>query len=135
MILYDLVEPGLDTCAEPRHRTAGIRAADPLGADVLLAAVPGADDDADTAALPAAPRDPVPDPDRVADGNAVGCPAATRGPGPLPGPPGRHGVRPVAAVPEALPVPGEPGRRTGTVTRGHETLVRRAAVPPRTPAA
>ncbi|MDT9680557.1 hypothetical protein RND61_00420 [Streptomyces sp. TRM76323] len=29
MIQYDLVEPGLATCAEPRCRTAGARAAAP----------------------------------------------------------------------------------------------------------
>ncbi|MFJ8696343.1 hypothetical protein [Streptomyces roseolilacinus] len=135
MTLYDLVEPGLDTCAEPRYRTAGIRAADPLGADALLAAVPGTNDDADTAALAVALRVLVPDPDRVADRNVVERLAAMRDLGLLLGPPKRPGVQPVAAVPEVLSVLREPGRRTDLVPRDNETLVRRAAVPPRTPAA
>lgn len=47
---------------DPRHMTEDIRAADPLGADALLAAVPVLNARADTAALTVALRALVPAP-------------------------------------------------------------------------
>ncbi|MFJ3163433.1 monodechloroaminopyrrolnitrin synthase PrnB family protein [Streptomyces kanasensis] len=117
MSLYDVVEPGLVTCAEPRYRIAEIRAADPLGADAVLAAVPGINRDADTAALTVALRALVPDLDRVAGWSVVEALAGMRDLGVLLGSLKRHGTEPVAAVPEVLPVLEELARRTDMVPR------------------
>ncbi|WP_149184075.1 monodechloroaminopyrrolnitrin synthase PrnB family protein [Streptomyces sp. TRM49041] len=118
MTLYDLVEPGLViACAEPRYRISEIRAADPLGADALLAAVPGMNRDADVAALTVALRALAPDLDRVAEWSVVEALAGMRDLGLLLGSLKRHGAEPVAAVPEVLPVLEELGRRTGMVPR------------------
>ncbi|MFG3494762.1 monodechloroaminopyrrolnitrin synthase PrnB family protein [Streptomyces sp. NPDC047928] len=117
MTLYDLVAPGLDTCAEPRYRIAEIRAADPLGADALLAAVPAMNRDADVPALTVALRALVPDLDRVAEWSVVEALAGMRDLGLLLGSLKRHGTEPVAAVPEVLPVLQELGRRTDMVPR------------------
>ncbi|RST18738.1 DUF1864 family protein [Streptomyces sp. WAC05374] len=117
MTLYDLVAPGLDTCAEPRYRIAEIRAADPLGADALLTALPAMNRDADVPALTVALRALVPDPDRVAEWCVIEALAAMRDLGMLLGSLKRHGVQPVAAVPEVLPVLQELARRTDMVPR------------------
>ncbi|MEV6393263.1 monodechloroaminopyrrolnitrin synthase PrnB family protein [Streptomyces sp. NPDC051907] len=117
MTLYDLVAPGLDVHSEPRYRIAEIRAADPLGADVLLAALPAMNDAADTAALTVALRALVPGPDRVAGLGVVDALAAMRDLGMLLGSLKRHGVQPLAVAPEALPVLQELGRRTDMVPR------------------
>ncbi|GAA4899812.1 monodechloroaminopyrrolnitrin synthase PrnB family protein [Streptomyces coeruleoprunus] len=117
MTLYELVEPGLVTCAEPRYRIAEIRAADPLGADALLAAVPAMNRDADVAALTVALRALVPELDRVDEWSVVDALAAMRDLGLLLGSLKRHGTEPLAAVPEALPVLQELGRRTDMVPR------------------
>ncbi|CAM5649256.1 monodechloroaminopyrrolnitrin synthase PrnB family protein [Streptomyces narbonensis] len=89
---------------DPRHRTEDIRAADPLGADALLAAVPAMNARADTAALTVALRALVPDQDRAAQWSVAGALAAMRDLGILLGSLKRHGIQPLAAVPEALPV-------------------------------
>ncbi|MET9801275.1 monodechloroaminopyrrolnitrin synthase PrnB family protein [Streptomyces sp. NPDC006368] len=117
MTLYDLVAPGLDTVAEPRYRIAEIRAADPLGADALLAALPAMNRDADVAALTVALRALVPDLDRAAEWSVVEALAAMRDLGMLLGSLKRHGTEPVAAVPEVLPVLEELARRTDMVPR------------------
>ncbi|MER8045736.1 monodechloroaminopyrrolnitrin synthase PrnB family protein [Streptomyces sp. NPDC094032] len=114
---YDLVVPGLDERTDPRCRTGDIRAADPLGADAVLAAVPAMNADADTAALTVALRALVPDPDRAADWSVVAALAAMRDLGILLGSLKRHGVQPVAAVPEVLPVLELLARRTDMVPR------------------
>ncbi|MEV7282777.1 monodechloroaminopyrrolnitrin synthase PrnB family protein [Streptomyces sp. NPDC093111] len=114
---YDLVVPGLDAPADPRCRTGDIRAADPLGADALLAAVPAMNADADVAALTVALRAVVPDPDRAADWSVVAALAAMRDLGILLGSLKRHGVQPVTAVPEVLPVLELLARRTDMVPR------------------
>ncbi|MFI8520446.1 monodechloroaminopyrrolnitrin synthase PrnB family protein [Streptomyces sp. NPDC085481] len=115
MTLYDLVVPGLDR--DPRYRIADIRAADPLGADALLAAVPAMNADADVAALTVALRALVPDLDRAAEWSVADALAAMRDLGILLGSLKRHGVQPVAAVPEVLPVLELIGRRTDMVPR------------------
>ncbi|MFB6839304.1 monodechloroaminopyrrolnitrin synthase PrnB family protein [Streptomyces sp. NPDC056361] len=102
---------------DPRHRTEDIRAADPLGADALLAAVPAMNERGDTAALTVALRALVPDPDRAALWSVGGAAAAMRDLGILLGSLKRHGVQPLAAVPEALPVLELLGRRTDMVPR------------------
>ncbi|MFB7587276.1 monodechloroaminopyrrolnitrin synthase PrnB family protein [Streptomyces sp. NPDC056169] len=102
---------------DPRHRTEDIRAADPLGADALLAAVPAMNDRADTAALTVALRALVPDQDRAAQWSVGAALAAMRDLGILLGSLKRHGVQPLAAVPEALPVLELLGRRTDMVPR------------------
>ncbi|MFG2896476.1 monodechloroaminopyrrolnitrin synthase PrnB family protein [Streptomyces zaomyceticus] len=102
---------------DPRHRTDDIRAADPLGADALLAAVPAMNADADTAALTVALRALVPDPDRAAQWSVGAACAAMRDLGILLGSLKRHGVQPLTAVPEALPVLELLGRRTDMVPR------------------
>ncbi|MDN3295962.1 DUF1864 family protein [Streptomyces ficellus] len=117
MTLYDLVAPGLDTCAEPRYRIAEIREADPLGADALLAALPAMNRDADIPALTVALRALVPDLDRVSEWCVIEALAAMRDLGMLLGSLKRHGVQPVAAVPEVLPVLEELARRTDMVPR------------------
>ncbi len=117
MTLYDLVAPGLELSGEPRYRIAEIRAADPLGADALLAAVPAMNADADVAALTVALRALVPDPDRVAALAITDALAAMRDLGLLLGSLKRHGVQPLAVVPEVLPVLQELGRRTDMVPR------------------
>ncbi|MFV0127683.1 monodechloroaminopyrrolnitrin synthase PrnB family protein [Streptomyces sp. HMX112] len=117
MTLYDLVAPGLDTVADPRYRIAEIRAADPLGADALLAALPAMNRAADVPALTVALRTLVPDPDRVAGWCVIEALAAMRDLGMLLGSLKRHGVQPVAAVPEVLPVLEELARRTDMVPR------------------
>ncbi|MFI2347257.1 monodechloroaminopyrrolnitrin synthase PrnB family protein [Streptomyces sp. NPDC019443] len=117
LTLYDLVAPGLDLHGEPRYRIAEICAADPLGADALLAALPGMNADADAPALTVALRTLVPDPDRVAALAITDALAAMRDLGILLGSLKRHGVEPVAAVPEVLPVLEELGRRTDMVPR------------------
>ncbi|MGA5099182.1 monodechloroaminopyrrolnitrin synthase PrnB family protein [Streptomyces lavendulocolor] len=117
MTLYDLVAPCLDTCAEPRYRITEIRDADPLGADALLAALPAMNRDADVPALTVALRTLVPDPDRVAGWCVIEALAAMRDLGMLLGSLKRHGVEPVAAVPEVLPVLEELARRTDMVPR------------------
>ncbi|MFF9866970.1 monodechloroaminopyrrolnitrin synthase PrnB family protein [Streptomyces sp. NPDC013953] len=117
MTLYDLVAPGLDTTTEPRYRIAEIRAADPLGADPLLAALPAMNRDADVPALTVALRTLVPDPDRVAEWSIVEALAGMRDIGMLLGSLKRHGTEPAAAVPEILPVLEELARRTDMVPR------------------
>ncbi|GGU00087.1 MULTISPECIES: monodechloroaminopyrrolnitrin synthase PrnB family protein [Streptomyces] len=117
MTLYDLVAPGLDERGDPRYRISDIRAADPLGADALLAALPGMNADADVAALTVALRTLVPDPDRAAEWSVVDALAAMRDLGILLGSLKRHGIQPVAAVPEVLPVLELLGRRTDMVPR------------------
>ncbi|MET9953062.1 monodechloroaminopyrrolnitrin synthase PrnB family protein [Streptomyces sp. NPDC006339] len=117
MTLYDLVVPGLDERTDPRYRTAEIRAADPLGADAVLAALPAMNADADTPALTVALRALVPDLDRAAQWSVVDALAAMRDLGILLGSLKRHGVQPVAAVPEVLPVLELIGRRTDMVPR------------------
>ncbi|WP_336318626.1 monodechloroaminopyrrolnitrin synthase PrnB family protein [Streptomyces lavendofoliae] len=117
MTLYDLVAPCLDTCAEPRYRITEIRDADPLGADALLAALPAMNRDADVPALTVALRALVPDLDRVAEWCVIEALAAMRDLGMLLGSLKRHGVQPVAAVPEVLPVLEELARRTDMVPR------------------
>ncbi|MET9721504.1 monodechloroaminopyrrolnitrin synthase PrnB family protein [Streptomyces zaomyceticus] len=102
---------------DPRHRTDDIRAADPLGADALLAAVPAMNADADVAALTVALRALVPDPDRAAQWSVGAACAAMRDLGILLGSLKRHGVQPLTAVPEALPVLELLGRRTDMVPR------------------
>ncbi|MFD7320131.1 monodechloroaminopyrrolnitrin synthase PrnB family protein [Streptomyces sp. NPDC059875] len=96
---------------------AEIRAADPLGADALLAAVPAMNADADTPALTVALRTLVPDPERAAEWSVVDALAAMRDLGILLGSLKRHGIQPVAAVPEVLPVLELLGRRTDMVPR------------------
>ncbi|MER7516334.1 monodechloroaminopyrrolnitrin synthase PrnB family protein [Streptomyces sp. NPDC126499] len=117
MTLYDLVVPGLDERSDPRYRMADIRAADPLGADAVLAALPAMNADADTPALTVALRALVPDLDRAAEWSVVDALAAMRDLGILLGSLKRHGVQPVAAVPEVLPVLELIGRRTDMVPR------------------
>ncbi|MFJ3904715.1 monodechloroaminopyrrolnitrin synthase PrnB family protein [Streptomyces sp. NPDC090025] len=117
MTPYDLVVPGLDARTDPRYRMADIRAADPLGADAVLAAVPAMNADADTAALTVALRALVPEPERAAGWSVVDALAAMRDLGLLLGSLKRHGVQPVAAVPEVLPVLELLGRRTDMVPR------------------
>ncbi|MFI8827895.1 monodechloroaminopyrrolnitrin synthase PrnB family protein [Streptomyces sp. NPDC053431] len=117
MTLYDLVVPGLDERTDPRYRTADIRSADPLGADAVLAALPAMNAEADTAALTVALRALVPDVDRAAEWSVVAALAAMRDLGILLGSLKRHGVQPVAAVPEVLPVLELLGRRTDMVPR------------------
>ncbi|MEU9010575.1 monodechloroaminopyrrolnitrin synthase PrnB family protein [Streptomyces sp. NPDC048479] len=117
LTLYDLVAPGLDLRGEPRYRIAEIRAADPLGADALLAALPTMNAAADVPALTVALRTLVPDPDRVAALGVTDALAAMRDLGILLGSLKRHGTEPVAAVPEVLPVLEELGRRTDMVPR------------------
>ncbi|MFC8080962.1 monodechloroaminopyrrolnitrin synthase PrnB family protein [Streptomyces sp. NPDC057307] len=117
MTLYDLVAPAIEARSEPRYRIAGIRAADPLGADAILAAVPAMNRDADVPALTVALRTLVPDPDRTASLSVVDALAAVRDLGLLLGSLKRHGVEPLAAVPEALPVLRELGHRTDMVPR------------------
>ncbi|MFG3036112.1 monodechloroaminopyrrolnitrin synthase PrnB family protein [Streptomyces sp. NPDC048330] len=102
---------------EPRHRTEDIRAADPLGADALLAAVPLMNERADVAALTVALRALVPDQERAALWSVGGAAAAMRDLGILLGSLRRHGTQPLAAVPEALPVLEILGRRTDMVPR------------------
>ncbi|MCX5228770.1 monodechloroaminopyrrolnitrin synthase PrnB family protein [Streptomyces sp. NBC_00233] len=102
---------------DPRHRTEDIRAADPLGADGLLAAVPAMNADADVAALTVALRALVPDIDRAAQWSVGHALAAMRDLGILLGSLKRHGVQPLAAVPEALPVLELLGCRTDMVPR------------------
>ncbi|MER5208785.1 monodechloroaminopyrrolnitrin synthase PrnB family protein [Streptomyces sp. NPDC002825] len=102
---------------DPRHTTEDIRAADPLGADALLAAVPGMNARADTAALTVALRALVPDPEEAAQWSVGGALAAMRDLGILLGSLKRHGVQPLAAVPEALPVLELLGRRTDMIPR------------------
>ncbi|MER7950890.1 monodechloroaminopyrrolnitrin synthase PrnB family protein [Streptomyces sp. NPDC096079] len=102
---------------DPRHTTEEIRAADPLGADALLAAVPAMNARADAAALTVALRALVPDLDRAAHWNVGGALAAMRDLGILLGSLKRHGVQPLAAVPEALPVLELLGRRTDMIPR------------------
>ncbi|MFD6992627.1 monodechloroaminopyrrolnitrin synthase PrnB family protein [Streptomyces sp. NPDC059943] len=117
MTLYDLVAPAIEARCEPRYRISGIRAADPLGADAILAAVPAMNRDADVPALTVALRALVPDADRTASLGVVDALAAVRDLGLLLGSLKRHGVEPLAAVPEALPVLQKLGRRTGMVPR------------------
>ncbi|MFI1394835.1 monodechloroaminopyrrolnitrin synthase PrnB family protein [Streptomyces sp. NPDC020681] len=118
MSLYQLVAPGLELRGEePRYRIAEIRAADPLGADAVLAAVPAMNADADVAALTVALRTLVPEPDLVAALSVTDALAAMRDLGILLGSLKRHGIQPVAAVPEILPVLEELGRRTDMVPR------------------
>ncbi|MCS0634149.1 DUF1864 family protein [Streptomyces sp. LP05-1] len=117
MTLYDLVAPGLDGSADPRYRIAEIRAADPLGADQPLAALPGMNRDADVPALTAALRGLLPDPAGVARWSVPEALAAMRDLGMLLGSLKRHGTEPLAAVPDALPVLAALGRRTGMVPR------------------
>ncbi|TQK51751.1 uncharacterized protein DUF1864 [Streptomyces sp. SLBN-118] len=117
MTLYDLVAPGLLLRCDPRYRIAEIRAADPLGADALLAALPAMNADADVPALTVALRTLVPEPERVAALGITDALAAMRDLGILLGSLKRHGVEPVAAVPEVLPVLEELGRRTDMVPR------------------
>lgn len=117
MTLYDLVAPGLDTTTEPRYRIAEIRAADPLGADPLLTALPAMNRDADVPALTVALRTIVPDLDRVAEWSIVEALAGMRDIGMLLGSLKRHGTEPLAAVPEVLPVLEELARRTDMVPR------------------
>ncbi|MEU7294788.1 monodechloroaminopyrrolnitrin synthase PrnB family protein [Streptomyces exfoliatus] len=100
-----------------RHRTHDIRAADPLGADALLAAVPAMNAAADVPALTVALRALLPDQDRAAEWSVDGALAAMRDLGILLGSLKRHGVQPLAAVPEALPVLELLARRTDMVPR------------------
>ncbi|MFD3483990.1 monodechloroaminopyrrolnitrin synthase PrnB family protein [Streptomyces sp. NPDC058665] len=116
MTLHDLVAPAIEA-REPRYRIAGIRAADPLGADAILAAVPAMNRDADVPALTVALRTLVPGPDRTASLGVVDALAAVRDLGLLLGSLKRHGAEPLAAVPEALPALQELGRRTDMVPR------------------
>ncbi|WP_254705778.1 monodechloroaminopyrrolnitrin synthase PrnB family protein [Streptomyces vilmorinianum] len=117
MALYDLVAPRLEECGDPRYRTADIRAADPLGADALLAALPAMNAGADVPALTVALRTLVPDLDRAAEWSVVDALAAMRDLGILLGSLKRHGTEPVAAVPEILPVLELLSRRTDMVPR------------------
>ncbi|MFD0368929.1 monodechloroaminopyrrolnitrin synthase PrnB family protein [Streptomyces sp. NPDC127114] len=117
MTLYELVVPGLDERTDPRYRVADIRAADPLGADAVMAAVPAMNADADTAALAVALRALVPDPELAAGWSVVDALAAMRDLGVLLGSLKRHGIQPVTAVPEVLPVLELLGRRTDMVPR------------------
>jgi hypothetical protein len=117
LALYDLVAPRLEERGDPRYRIADIRAADPLGADALLAALPAMNADADVPALTVALRTVVPDPERAAEWSVVDALAAMRDLGILLGSLKRHGIQPVAAVPEVLPVLELLGRRTDMVPR------------------
>ncbi|MEU9860843.1 monodechloroaminopyrrolnitrin synthase PrnB family protein [Streptomyces sp. NPDC047971] len=117
MALYDLVAPRLEERGDPRYRLADIRAADPLGADAVLAALPAMNGDADGPALTVALRTLVPDPDLAAEWSVIDALAAMRDLGMLLGSLKRHGIQPVAAVPEVLPVLELLGRRTDMVPR------------------
>ncbi|MEU1280981.1 monodechloroaminopyrrolnitrin synthase PrnB family protein [Streptomyces sp. NPDC005805] len=123
MTLNDLVVPApepLDDArhrAEPRYRIAEIRAADPLGADPLLGALPAMNAAADVPALAVALRALLPEPERAASFSVVDALAAMRDLGILLGSLKRHGTEPLAAVPEALPVLRLLGRRTDMVPR------------------
>jgi monodechloroaminopyrrolnitrin synthase len=117
MTLYDLVAPGLSPCGEPRYRIAEIRTADPLEADALLATVPAMNAAADVPALTAALRTLLPDPDRLAALGVVEALAAMRDLGILLGSLKKHGVQPVSAVPELVPVLLRLGRVTDMVPR------------------
>ncbi|WP_411108406.1 monodechloroaminopyrrolnitrin synthase PrnB family protein [Streptomyces sp. c-19] len=99
------------------HTTEDIRAADPLGADALLAAVPAMNAAADVPALTVALRALLPDLDRAAEWSVDGALAAMRDLGILLGSLKRHGVQPLTAVPEALPVLELLARRTDMVPR------------------
>lgn len=113
----DLVAPGLRLRGDPRYRIAEIRAADPLGADALLAALPAMNANADVPALTVALRTLMPDEDRLARFSVTDALAAMRDLGILLGSLKRHGAEPVAAVPEVLPALQELGRRTDMVPR------------------
>ncbi|MFE0644141.1 monodechloroaminopyrrolnitrin synthase PrnB family protein [Streptomyces sp. NPDC058877] len=102
---------------DPRYTTEDVRAADPLGADALLAAVPTLNARADAAALTVALRALVPDPAEAVRWSVGGALAAVRDLGILLGSLKRHGVQPLIAVPEALPVLEILGRRTDMVPR------------------
>ncbi|MFE7134920.1 monodechloroaminopyrrolnitrin synthase PrnB family protein [Streptomyces sp. NPDC057638] len=118
MSLHDLLAaPGLERRGDPRYRIAAIRAADPLAADALLAAVPAMNARADVRALTTALRVLVPDPEATAAYGVTDALAAMRDLGLLLGSLKRHGVEPLTAVPEALPVLRELGRRTDMVPR------------------
>ncbi|MFE5484343.1 monodechloroaminopyrrolnitrin synthase PrnB family protein [Streptomyces sp. NPDC056527] len=117
MALYDLVAPRLEERGDPRYCLADIRAADPLGADAVLAALPAMNGDADGPALTVALRTLVPDPDLAAEWSVIDALAAMRDLGILLGSLKRHGIQPVAAVPEVLPVLELLGRRTDMVPR------------------
>lgn len=117
MALYDLVAPRLEERGDPRYRIADIRAADPLGADALLAAVPGMNDRGDAAALTVALRALIPERELAAEWSVVDALAAMRDLGILLGSLKRHGIQPTAAVPEVLPVLELLGRRTDMVPR------------------
>ncbi|MER5885623.1 monodechloroaminopyrrolnitrin synthase PrnB family protein [Streptomyces sp. NPDC001941] len=117
MTLYDLVAPGLAQKGDPRYRIGEIRDADPLGADGPLADVPAMNRDADVPALVAALRALLPGPDLTASFGVTTALAAMRDLGLLLGSLKRHGVEPCAAVPEAVPVLQELGRRTDMVPR------------------
>ncbi|MET9654653.1 monodechloroaminopyrrolnitrin synthase PrnB family protein [Streptomyces sp. NPDC006460] len=117
MTLYDLVAPGLEERGDPRYRIADICAADPLGADAVLAALPAMNADADVAALTVALRTLLPDHDRAAEWNVVAALAAMRDLGILLGSLKRHGVQPAEAVPDVVPILELLGRRTDMVPR------------------
>ncbi|MGW2558063.1 monodechloroaminopyrrolnitrin synthase PrnB family protein [Streptomyces sp. NPDC001514] len=117
MSVFDLVARDLETRGDPRYRIADIRAADPLAADALLAALPEMNRNADVAALTVALRTLLPEPDRAAGWSVVEALAAMRDIGMLLGSLKRHGTEPLDAVPEALPVLAELGRRTDMVPR------------------
>ncbi|GAA4781111.1 monodechloroaminopyrrolnitrin synthase PrnB family protein [Streptomyces sanyensis] len=123
MALHDLVASGPDTLAapryraEPRYRIAEIRAADPLGADPLLAALPAMNAVADVRALSVALRALLPSTEEAAAFGVTDALAAMRDLGVLLGSLKRHGVQPLDAVPEALPVLRRLARRTDMVPR------------------
>ncbi|MFI6288233.1 monodechloroaminopyrrolnitrin synthase PrnB family protein [Streptomyces sp. NPDC051018] len=117
MTMYDLVTPGLIQRGDPRYRIAEIRAADPLGADALLATVPAMNTAADVPALTRALRALLPRPERLAGFGVVDALAAMRDLGILLGSLKKHGVQPVVAVPEVLPVLLRLGRLTDMVPR------------------
>ena len=98
-------------------RIDNVRTLDPLNADGACRLLPAMNEDADTAALTATLCVLIPGLDEVATYSTDECLAAMRDLGMFLGSLKRHGVEPVRAVPETLPVLQELGRRTDMVPR------------------
>ncbi|WP_263247817.1 monodechloroaminopyrrolnitrin synthase PrnB family protein [Saccharopolyspora rosea] len=94
-----------------------VRTADPLGADLACRDLVRMNQRADVAALVRGLRALLPELDRVARFTDDECLAAMRDLGMFLGSIKRHGTEPAEAVPEAVPVLAELGRRTGMVPR------------------
>ncbi|WP_329128006.1 monodechloroaminopyrrolnitrin synthase PrnB family protein [Streptomyces sp. NBC_01465] len=102
---------------EPLYRIAEICAADPLGADAVCRVLPAMNKAADIPALIVALRSLVPGPDLTAGLDTVSALAAMRDLGIVAGSLKRHGIQPIDAVPELLPVLQELGSRTDMIPR------------------